>query len=99
MATCVSFGLCLLYLWVFPFEAVGMAALLGIGTLVMMKFGRREDIVTTAITTAVVMVVGAMDTRHAWLQPLRLLDTVVGIAIGIGVNWVTSLLFDVAGRR
>jgi uncharacterized membrane protein YgaE (UPF0421/DUF939 family) len=100
MATCVSFGLCLLYLWVLPFEPVGMAALLGIGTLVMMKFGRREDIVTTAITTAVVMVVAAMDARHAWLQPLlRLLDTVVGIAIGIGVKWVSSLLFDVVSRR
>jgi uncharacterized membrane protein YgaE (UPF0421/DUF939 family) len=94
MATCVSFALCQLYLWIFPFEAVGMAALLGIGTLVMMKLGRREDILTTAITTAVVMVVAAMDTRHAWLQPLlRFLDTVVGIAIGVGAKWVASLLF------
>jgi uncharacterized membrane protein YgaE (UPF0421/DUF939 family) len=94
MATCVSFALCLLYLWIFPFEAVGMAALLGIGTLVMMKLGRRDDIITTAITTAVVMVVAAMDTRDAWLQPLlRLIDTVVGIAVGIGVKWVASLLF------
>jgi uncharacterized membrane protein YgaE (UPF0421/DUF939 family) len=99
-ATCVSFGLCLLYLWIFPFEAVGMAALLGTGTLVMMRFGRREDIVTTAITTAVVMVVAAMDTRHAWLQPLlRLLDTVVGIAVGIGVKWVASLLFHSYGGK
>jgi uncharacterized membrane protein YccC len=93
-ATCVSFALCQLYLWIFPFEAVGMAALLGIGTLVMMKLGRREDILTTAITTAVVMVVAAMDTRQARLQPLlRLLDTVVGIAIGMGVKWVASHLF------
>jgi uncharacterized membrane protein YgaE (UPF0421/DUF939 family) len=100
VATCVSFGLCLLYLWIFPFEAVGMAALLGTGTLVMMKFGRREDIVTTAITTAVVMVVAAMDTRHAWLQPLlRLLDTVVGIAVGIGAKWVASLLFYSDGGK
>ena len=94
MATCVSFALCQLYLWIFPFEAVGMAALLGIGTLVMMKLGRREEIVTTAITTAVVMVVAAMDTRHARLQPLlRFLDTVVGIAVGIAAKWIASRLF------
>jgi uncharacterized membrane protein YgaE (UPF0421/DUF939 family) len=91
MATCVSFALCLIYLWIFPFEAVGMAAVLGIGTLIMMKLGRRDEIITTAITTAVVMVVAAMDTREAWLQPLlRLLDTVVGIAVGIGVKWVAK---------
>jgi uncharacterized membrane protein YgaE (UPF0421/DUF939 family) len=94
MATCVSFALCLIYLWIFPFEAVGMAALLGIGTLVMVKLGWRDDIVTAGITTAVVMVVAAMEPRNAWLQPLlRLLDTVVGIAVGIGVKWVGSFLF------
>jgi len=94
MATCVSFALCLIYLWIFPFEAVGMAALLGIGTLVMIKLGWRDDVVTAGITTAVVMVVAAMEPRNAWLQPLlRLLDTVVGIAVGIGVKWVASFLF------
>jgi uncharacterized membrane protein YgaE (UPF0421/DUF939 family) len=93
-ATCVSFALCLIYLWIFPFEPAGMAALLGIGTWIMMKLGRRDDIVTTGITTAVVMVVAAMDTRNAWLQPLlRLLDTVVGIAVGIGVKWIGSFFF------
>jgi uncharacterized membrane protein YccC len=94
MATCVSFALCQLYLWIFPFTAVGMAALLGIGTLIMMKLGWRDNIVTTGITTVVVMVVAAMDTRAAWLQPsLRLLDTVVGIAIGIGFKWAASFMF------
>jgi uncharacterized membrane protein YgaE (UPF0421/DUF939 family) len=94
IATCVSFALCQLYLWMFPFAAVGMAAVLGLGTLVMIRLGRREEIVTTAITTAVVMVVAAMDSRHARLQPLlRLLDTVVGITLGIGAKWVASLLF------
>jgi hypothetical protein len=28
IATCVSFALCLLYLWVFPFTALGLAALI-----------------------------------------------------------------------
>ena len=100
LATCVSFALCQLYLWIFPFEVTGMAALLAIGTLVMMKLGRREEIITTAITTAVVMVVAAMDARHAQLQPLlRLLDTVVGIAIGIAAKWVTSQLFSSYARK
>jgi uncharacterized membrane protein YgaE (UPF0421/DUF939 family) len=94
MATCVSFALCEIYFLIFPFKAVGMAALLGIGTLILMILGRREDIVTTAITTVVVMVVAAIDPRSAWLQaPLRLLDTVVGIAVGIGLKSLASFLF------
>jgi len=94
IATCVSFALCLLYLAFFPFQPVGMAALIGVGTVIMMLLGRREDIVTTGITTAVVMVVAAMSPQDAWLQPLlRLIDTVVGIAVGIGSMRIASLLF------
>jgi hypothetical protein len=71
-----------------------MAALLAIGTLLMMLFGRREDIVTTGITTAVVMVVAAMAPNDAWQQPLlRLVDTVVGIAVGVSCKWIASFLF------
>ena len=88
-ATCVSFALCLLYFCLLPFTPVGMAAVLGAGTAVMMALGRRDDITTTGITTTVVMVVGAMNPRLAWTQPLlRLFDTVVGMAVGVGVNWV-----------
>jgi hypothetical protein len=94
IATCVSFALCLAYLLVFPFTAVGMAAVLGIGTVVMMLLGRRGDIVTTGITTAVVMVVAAISPQDAWLQPLlRLGDTVTGIAIGVACKWIASSLF------
>jgi uncharacterized membrane protein YccC len=94
MATCVSFALCEIYFLIFPFKAVGMAALLGIGTLILMILGRREDIVTTAITTVVVMVVAAVDPRTASLQALlRLLDTVVGIAVGLGLKSLVSFLF------
>jgi uncharacterized membrane protein YgaE (UPF0421/DUF939 family) len=94
MATCVSFVLCQIYFLIFPFEAVGMAAVLGIGTLILMILGWREDIVTTGITTVVVMVVGAIDPRTAWLQPpLRLLETVVGIAVGIAFKSLASFLF------
>jgi uncharacterized membrane protein YccC len=94
IATCVSFTLCLLYLLLFPFQPVGMAALIGVGTVVMMLLGRREDIVTTGITTAVVMVVAGMSPRDAWQQPLlRLVDTVIGIAVGIACIRIGSSLF------
>jgi uncharacterized membrane protein YccC len=94
IATCVSFVLCLAYLWIFPFTAGGMAALIGIGTLIMMVLGRRGDVVTTGITTAVVMVVAAMAPQDPWQQPLlRLVDTVVGIAVGVSCKWIASFLF------
>ena len=60
IATCVSFALCLLYLLIFPFTGLGMAALIGLGTLVMILFGRQDDIATTGITTAVVLVVAGI---------------------------------------
>jgi uncharacterized membrane protein YccC len=100
MATCVSFALCLTYLWFLPFTPLGMAALLGIGTLLMMLLNRREDIVTTGITTAVVMVVAGMSPLNAWHQPLlRLIDTVVGIAVGVACEWIAShLFFKITGK-
>ena len=69
------------------------ATLLGIGTIVMMLLGRRDEIITTAITTAVVMVVAAISPGEAWHQPLlRLVDTAVGIGIGVGAKWIASSL-------
>jgi uncharacterized membrane protein len=56
--------------------------------------GRQGDIITTGITTAVVMVVAAMSPQDAWQQPLlRLVDTVVGIAVGVACKWIASFLF------
>ncbi|HEX9461204.1 MAG TPA: FUSC family protein [Alphaproteobacteria bacterium] len=94
IATCVSFALCFLYLLLFPFTPVGMAALIGIGTVAMALLDRRDDIVTVGITTAVVMVVAAMSPEDAWHQPLlRLADTIVGIAVGVACKWLGSFLF------
>jgi uncharacterized membrane protein YccC len=100
IATCVSFALCLLYLWVFPFTALGMAVLVGIGTLAMMLLDRREDILTTGITTAVVMVVAGMSPLDAWHQPLlRLIDTVAGVAVGVACKWIgSSVFFRLTGK-
>jgi uncharacterized membrane protein YccC len=100
VATCVSFALCLFYLLLFPFTPVGMAVLIGIGTVAMALLGRRDDIVTARITTAVVMVVAAMSPEDAWQQPLlRLADTVVGIAIGVACKWSSSFLFHKIGEQ
>jgi len=99
IATCVSFALCFSYLLVLPFTPVGLAALLGIGTLIMAALGRRDDIATTGITTAVVMVVAAMSPEGAWQQPLlRVVDTVVGIALGVTCKWIGSYLFNLGAR-
>jgi uncharacterized membrane protein YccC len=94
IATCVSFALCLAYLLFLPFNPAGMAALIGIGTVSTMLLGRRNEIVTTGITTAVVMVVAALSPAHAWRQPLlRLLDTIVGVTVGLMFAWIGSLFF------
>jgi uncharacterized membrane protein YccC len=94
IATVVSFALYLLYLWFLPFTIVGMAALIGLGTLAMMLLDRRDDIVTTGITTVVVMVVAAISPQDAWHQPLlRLLDTIVGVGVGVACKWAASFLY------
>ena len=55
----------------------------------MMLVGRPEDVVTTGITTAVVMVVTAISPHDAWHQPiLRLFDTVVGMSVGLAGAWL-----------
>jgi len=100
IATFVSLVLCLVYLWFLPFTVGGMAILIGLGALAMMLLHRRDDIVTTGITTVVVMVVAALSPRDAWHQPLlRMLDTVVGIGVGIACKWLaSSLYFRITGE-
>jgi uncharacterized membrane protein YccC len=84
LATLLSIGLCLAYLLVLPFHPWGLAVLIGIGSLLMLSLGRPEDVVTTGVTTAVVMVVAALSPESAWQQPiLRLADTVIGVAVGL----------------
>jgi uncharacterized membrane protein YgaE (UPF0421/DUF939 family) len=90
-ATSVSFALCLIYLLMFPFKIWGMAALIGIGTIVVTIIGRPDDAITTGITIAVVLVVAALSPQDAWRQPvLRLADTAVGVAVGVAVAWLSG---------
>ena len=93
LATFLSFALCFLYFLIFPFNVFGMAAVIWIGTVILGLTGRSEDIVTTAITTAVVSVVAGISKGPAWIQPiLRLVDTSVGIIIGLLASRVAILL-------
>jgi uncharacterized membrane protein YccC len=58
-----------------------------------MLIGRSDDIITTAIATAVVMVVAALNPHDAWEQPiLRAFDTAVGIAVGLAASWLALRL-------
>jgi hypothetical protein len=88
-ATSISFALCLAYLLIFPFHLWGMAALIGIGAIIVTIKGRPDDTITTGITIAVVMVVAALSPHGAWRQPiLRLVDTAVGVAVGVAAAWL-----------
>jgi ethanolamine transporter EutH len=41
------------------------------------------------------MVVAGMSPLNAWHQPLlRLIDTVVGIAVGVACKWIASHVFS-----
>ena len=94
IATSVSFALCLSYLCLFSPTIWGMAMLLAVGTLLMMIMNRTEDVVTTGVTTIVIMVVALKTTTNAWEQPLfRLVDTVVGIAMGVAGQWMASFAY------
>jgi hypothetical protein len=88
-ATVLSFALCLIYLLIFPFHPVGMAALIGIGAVILILVDRAEDVITAGITTAVLMVMAGIAPQHAWTQPiLRLVDTSIGLGVGIASAWI-----------
>jgi uncharacterized membrane protein YgaE (UPF0421/DUF939 family) len=94
VATFVSFALCLMYLTLFRANPLAMMVLITVGTLLMMLLSRRDDIGLTAITTAVVLIVAASVSQDAWQQPLlRLMDTIVGVAVGVACKWIASFLF------
>jgi uncharacterized membrane protein YccC len=88
-ATSVSFVLCLIYLIFLPSNAGALALLVGASALAVTLLGRPEDAITAAITSAVVMVVAAVNPAHAWQEPiLRFADTIVGVVVGVATAWV-----------
>jgi len=94
IATFISFALCLVYLVIARPTAIGMALLVAAGTFILVLLNRRDEIITTAITTIVVMVVAVVDPPDAVKQPLlRMLDTVVGVAVGVACNAAAAFVF------
>jgi uncharacterized membrane protein YccC len=66
-----------------------LVVLIAIGAIALDLIGRSEDVITASITTTVVMIVAAISPQQAWRQPiLRLIDTIVGIAVGIAGAWI-----------
>jgi len=99
-ATVLSFALCLVYLLIFPFHPMGMAALIGIGTVVLILVDRSEDVITAGITTTAVMVNAGIAPQHAWTQPiLRLVDTSIGLGVGIAAAWASLKLGSQTDRH
>jgi uncharacterized membrane protein YccC len=90
VATLISFIACFAYLLIFPFHVVGMVTLIGIIAIILALVRRSEDIVTAAITTAVVLGIAGIIPENAWIQPiLRSVDTAVGIVVGIAASWIS----------
>jgi uncharacterized membrane protein YccC len=97
-ATVVSSALCLLYLLVFPFYTWGLAALIGIGSMLVTLANHPDAAVTTGITIAVIMVVAALSPHNAWQQPiLRLMDTLVGAVAAVAVAKLAQYLHKQTG--
>lgn len=92
-ATLSSFVCCLVYLLLFPFRLWALAILIVIIAISLELIGRSEDIITACITTAVVMIVASLGPQHAWRQPiLRLIDTTVGVVVGLLGVWISVKL-------
>jgi hypothetical protein len=101
VSTVVSFVLCLAWLLVLPAGVAGLVVVLGVGTALLLLLGRPDDVVTTGVTTAVVMVVAALGPPdRAWVQPpLRLLDTAIGVVVGLVSAWLLQRLNPRAAAR
>jgi len=91
IATAVSCVLCLALMMLVRPNALGMALILAVGTLLLIALNLRDTIITMAITTVVVMAVAIISPAEARIQPvLRFIDTVVGIAVGLACLWLAS---------
>jgi uncharacterized membrane protein YccC len=85
----ISFALCLTYLTFFSFDPIGLAVVIGLGTFGLIAIGRDDDVITTGITSAVVLIVAAITPHDVWQQAiLRISDTAVGIAVGVCASWI-----------
>jgi uncharacterized membrane protein YccC len=93
VATFVSIVLCWAYLYFAPPSAVGMAILLAVGALIIILLDRREELITTGITTIVVMAVAMLSPDPRKQPLLRFIDTLVGVGVGVVCNLVVTVVF------
>jgi uncharacterized membrane protein YccC len=92
-ATLLSFFLSLIYLLLLPVRPVGLAVMIGVSWLAATLIGRPQDAVTAGITTAIVLGVASLSPHDVWQQPiLRLVDTALGTAVGLGTAWIALRL-------
>lgn len=99
-ATVLGILLCLGYVLVFPFSAVGLGVLITVGTIVATLVGRPQDANTTGITIAVVLIAAHIAGDETWRIPvLRLADTAIGVVVGAAVAWVVVRLSGRVAER
>ena len=99
-ATLLSFALCLIYLLILPVRPVGLAAMIGVSGLAATLLGRPDDAMTAGITTAIVLGVASLSPHDVWQQPiLRLVDTALGTAVGLGTAWMALRLTATVADR
>jgi hypothetical protein len=61
--------------------------MIGVSTLALTLLHHSAEAPTTAITIVIVLVVAALSPREAQEEPvLRLVDSVVGVGVGLGVS-------------
>src|SRR5262249_4911252 len=101
IATFAGFALCLVYLSLLSALPIGMGVLIAFGVLLIFSMGVCAQTGLTAITIAIIMIIAANNPQEAWLQPLlRLVDTLIGISIGVACKWVASfVIFRIIGEQ
>jgi uncharacterized membrane protein YccC len=93
-ATAMSLVLCLAYLLVLPVTPLGIGVVIALGSILALALGRPQDAALTGITSIVVLVVADLgQPADEWQQPLlRLVDTVLGTAVGLGAAAALALV-------
>lgn len=98
--TLVSFVLCEVYLVLFTFHIWAIAVLIALGAFALVLAGRPQDTMPASLATLVVLAITGLDPRHAVQQPImRLLDTAIGVIVGLLAVWGTARLTGMAARR
>ena len=97
--TLVSFVLCEIYLLLFSFHLWAIVVLIALGAFILTRAGRPQDVMPASLATIVVLVITSIDPHNAWQQPfMRLLDTAIGVVIGLAAAWATMHLIELATR-